>query len=108
MNASAKKHSDRQFREAVVKLKVAGLSLGEIDPYKYKSKKLTKTKNALTLKISGSNYVSEKTRTTFEEALQDGYKIQQAVAETPQPNRNNPSESTMSKTEKETIKENGY
>ena len=31
--ASAKKDSDRQLREAIVKLKVAGLNLGMVDPF---------------------------------------------------------------------------
>ncbi|MCP4756342.1 MAG: acyltransferase domain-containing protein [Proteobacteria bacterium] len=84
LNASAKKDSDRQLREAVVKLKVAGLSLGDIDTYQYETELKETAKTALTLKLSGMNYVSEKTRKVFEEALQDDHQIQTAV-QTPPP-----------------------
>ncbi|MBN1873643.1 MAG: acyltransferase domain-containing protein [Anaerolineae bacterium] len=33
LNASRQKDSDRQFREAVVRLQVAGMQLGNVDPY---------------------------------------------------------------------------
>ena len=33
LNSSRTKPADRQFREAVVKLRVAGVALGNIDPY---------------------------------------------------------------------------
>ncbi|MBS1248520.1 MAG: Phenolphthiocerol synthesis polyketide synthase type I Pks15/1 [Chloroflexi bacterium] len=37
LNSSRKKSSDRQFREAVVRLRVAGLPLEDVDPYGVKS-----------------------------------------------------------------------
>ncbi|MBU3914342.1 acyltransferase domain-containing protein, partial [bacterium] len=80
LNANARRDSDRQYREAVVKLKVAGLSLKDIDPYELIPEITEKKKNAMTLKLSGTNYVSEKTKTIFEEALQDGHQIQAAVS----------------------------
>ncbi|MCP4753314.1 MAG: acyltransferase domain-containing protein, partial [Proteobacteria bacterium] len=76
LNASAKKNSDRQFREAVVQLKVAGLAIGNIDPYQFESEQPVKEKTALTLKLNGTNYVSNKTQRAFEEALADGHRIQ--------------------------------
>ncbi|MDF1516021.1 MAG: hypothetical protein P1S60_19590, partial [Anaerolineae bacterium] len=33
LNSSRTKSADRQFREVVVKLRIAGIYLGEIDPY---------------------------------------------------------------------------
>ena len=33
LNSSRKKSGDRQLREAIVQLKIAGLPLGNIDPY---------------------------------------------------------------------------
>jgi len=85
LNANAKKDSDRQFREAVIHLRVAGLVLDDIDPYQLIPEMQETKKNALTLKLSGMNYVSEKTKKVFEEALNDGHKIQSSTAQTPQP-----------------------
>jgi len=76
LNGSAKKESDRQFREAVMKLRVAGLPLGDIDPYVRIPEHSEKEKKGLTLKLSGMNYVSEKTRAAFEQALMDGHRIE--------------------------------
>lgn len=79
MNANSKRDSDVQFRDAVVQLKVSGLSLKNVDPYEKTAVVPEKKKAAMTLKIGGSNYVSEKTRREFEEALQDGYKVTAAA-----------------------------
>ncbi len=84
LNANAKKNSDRQFRDAIVKLKVVGMELGDFDQFEYRPEITEKKKTALTLKLSGTNYVSEKTRQAFEEALNDGHQIQTAIpASTP-------------------------
>ncbi len=80
VNASAKKGGDRQYREAIVKLAVTGIDLNRVDPFEFRPVLSEKKKNALTLKISGMNYVSEKTRKGFEEALEDGHKIQQTMS----------------------------
>jgi len=85
LNASPKKESDRQFREAVMKLRVAGLPLDNIDPYEYIPEFQETKKNAMTLKLGGMNFVSEKTRNAFEDALNDGHTIQSAAVETAQP-----------------------
>ena len=84
LNANAKKDSDRQLREAVLRLRIAGLVLGDIDPYQVIPELQETKKNALTLKLGGMNYVSEKTKKVFEEALNDGHKIQPGAAQTPQ------------------------
>ena len=78
MNASAKKDSDVQFREAVVELKVAGLQLDDIDPYQLPNPEPSEKKTSLTLKLGGMNYVSEKTKKAFEETLNDGFRISSA------------------------------
>ena len=85
LNASNKKESDRQFREAVMRLRVSGLPLDDIDPYQLIPDIQETKKNALTLKLGGMNYVSEKTKKVFEEALNDGHKINSSVTQTPQP-----------------------
>ncbi|MEM6401950.1 MAG: beta-ketoacyl synthase N-terminal-like domain-containing protein, partial [Cyanobacteria bacterium P01_D01_bin.116] len=70
------KNSDRFLREAVVGLRVAGLPLRDIDPYKLEqSAEFTQNQKGLTVRLNGSNYISENTRTTFEKALQNGYQI---------------------------------
>ncbi|CAA6806979.1 MAG: omega-3 polyunsaturated fatty acid synthase subunit, PfaA, partial [uncultured Aureispira sp.] len=75
MNANAKKDSDLQFRQAVLQLRVLGLSLGNIDPFKAPSlKPAPKTK--MTVNMGGHNYVSPGTQKAYQEALNDGYQIQ--------------------------------
>jgi polyketide-type polyunsaturated fatty acid synthase PfaA len=99
LNASAKKDSDRQFREAVLRLRIAGLALDDIDPYQVIPEITETKKNALTLKLGGMNYVSEKTKKVFEEALNDGHKIQSGA---PQPTvSKNIQKPEMNKTETE-------
>ncbi|MFH2129800.1 MAG: beta-ketoacyl synthase N-terminal-like domain-containing protein [bacterium] len=85
LNASAKKDSDRQFREAVMRLRVAGLPIGDIDPYQRIPETREIKKTAMTLQLGGMNYVSEKTKKAFEEALNDGHKIQSGIPPVPQP-----------------------
>jgi polyketide-type polyunsaturated fatty acid synthase PfaA len=75
LNASAKKDSDRQLREAVVKLKVAGLRLGKIDPFQGRKVTAPKKRSAVTVKLNGGLFVSEKTRKAFDRALNDGYRL---------------------------------
>ncbi|WP_413172235.1 beta-ketoacyl synthase N-terminal-like domain-containing protein [Anabaena azotica] len=77
LNPSTQKNSDRSLREAAVQLRVIGMALSNLDPYQLPPAiPATPTKKALTVKLKGVNYVSEKTRNAFTEALQDGYKIQ--------------------------------
>ncbi len=81
LNANPKKDSDRQLREAVVQLRVAGMPLTGFDPYELrKPAKPTKKKSPVMVTLNGGYYVSEKTRRAFDQALNDGFQIQQAVA----------------------------
>jgi polyketide-type polyunsaturated fatty acid synthase PfaA len=75
LNASRKTDSDYQLRDAVIQLRVAGLSLHHLDPYSLKSPFLFQSlkEKELTVRLNGSNYVSGKTRAAFENALQDGH-----------------------------------
>jgi acyl transferase domain-containing protein len=74
VNASQRKSCDYQLRDAFVQLCVAGLPLQTIDPYQEYHNRPTDTKKPLmTVKLNGSNYVSDKTRAAFENALQDGH-----------------------------------
>jgi acyl transferase domain-containing protein len=80
LNASPKKDSDRQLREAAVQLRVAGLPLGNIDPYQTPRKTQPGRKNSpVTVKLNGGCYVSPKTQAAFENALKDGFKIKPDV-----------------------------
>jgi len=83
LNASPKKPADRQFRDAVLQLRVAGLQLGDIDPYQRDPKVEIKKKSPLSMLLNGANYVSEKTKQAFEDALSDGFKVAQAKAPEP-------------------------
>jgi polyketide-type polyunsaturated fatty acid synthase PfaA len=85
LNASPKKDSDRQLREAVVKLKVAGLHLGRIDPFQSRVVTAPKKRSAVTVKLNGGLFVSEKTRRGFEKALNDGFKLVHPQPVAPEP-----------------------
>ncbi len=78
LNASHDKDSDLQLRKAYVKLRVAGLALGPLDPYGQlpETSRLGNGKHdSMTVKLNGNNYVSPKTKTEFAAALQDGHQI---------------------------------
>ncbi|NEO68322.1 beta-ketoacyl synthase N-terminal-like domain-containing protein [Moorena sp. SIO3H5] len=80
LNPSREKDSDLQLRQAVMQLRVAGLPLQNLDPYQHEPI-LTKTKGTKRMQVplSGSNYISEKTKAAFEQALQDGYQVKSQV-----------------------------
>jgi acyl transferase domain-containing protein len=76
MNANAKKDSDRQMRDAVVQLRVAGLELGDIDPYQAERKGAKpRKKSGISVTLNGGLYLTEKTRTKFDQSLKDGFQI---------------------------------
>lgn len=70
LNPSRQKDSDRSLREAVVQLRVAGMSLSNLDPYQVVPKEQPE-KHPLNVSLTSVNYVSEKTKKTFEKALQE-------------------------------------
>ena len=70
LNASRQKDSDLQFREAVVQLRVAGLSLPNLDPYQVVQTK-QEEKHPLNVSLTSVNYVSEKTKQS-KQTLYDG------------------------------------
>lgn len=71
--------SDMQFRYAVAKLCVAGIDIADIDPCMKLMKPPTqKGSNRLNVKLNGSNYVSDKTRKAFIDALNDDFTINKA------------------------------
>ncbi len=79
LNENPKKDSDILFREAMVKLCVLGLPLEVLDPYSLPAKELPENKSALSVRLSGTNYVSDATRNDFENALNDGFKVENAI-----------------------------
>jgi acyl transferase domain-containing protein/acyl carrier protein len=77
LNPSPQKNSDRSLREAVVQLRVIGMNLTNIDPYKLPvTLPPSDGKKALSVKLNGINYVSEKTRNAFTEALENGHQVE--------------------------------
>ncbi|MDM8536112.1 SDR family NAD(P)-dependent oxidoreductase [Desulfobacterales bacterium HSG17] len=78
LNASPKKCSDTQLRQAAVQLCVAGIPLEDIDIYRELKDPGAKKPGLMNISLNGSNYISEKTRNAYEEALNDGHKIKQA------------------------------
>ncbi|NEO76984.1 type I polyketide synthase [Moorena sp. SIO4G3] len=76
LNASRQQDSDRQLRQAVIQLRVAGLPLKNLDPYQIEPPApKTDNKKPLNFRLNCSNYVSEKTKKAFEQALQDGHQV---------------------------------
>ncbi|QLE59067.1 type I polyketide synthase [Nostoc sp. TCL26-01] len=76
LNPSVQKNSDRSLREATVQMRVLGMSLKNLDPYQTQpTLPPVENKKALSVKLRGINYVSEKTKNAFAEALNNGHKV---------------------------------
>ena len=75
LNENPKKDSDRLLREAMVKLCVMGLPLQKFDPFALPFQEAPITKSAMNVRLNGTNYVSEKTRQEFENAMNDGFQV---------------------------------
>jgi len=70
LNPSRQLDSDRQIREAVVQLRVVGVPMRGIDPYQRQTAAPpTRKRRGPMVKLNGSNYVSEKTRADYADAL---------------------------------------
>ena len=80
LNENPKKDSDRLLREAMVKLCVMGLPLQKFDPFALPSQEAPITKSAMNVRLNGTNYVSEKTRQEFENAMNDGFQVSSPAA----------------------------
>jgi acyl transferase domain-containing protein/acyl carrier protein len=76
LNGSHQKNSDRTMREAVVQLRVAGLPLKDLDPYQIPTVPTAEINKGLNIRINGVNYVSDKTKKVWEDALSGNDKIQ--------------------------------
>ena len=74
VNPSAGKDSDLQFRQAFVQMRVLGLRMQHIDPYKKDLVPLP-PKSKLTVQLSGNNYVSAATQKAYQEVMNDGFQI---------------------------------
>jgi acyl transferase domain-containing protein len=80
LNATRQKDSDRQLREAVMQLRVAGLHLKSLDPYQKPQETPDNEPNKLlNVRLNSSNYVTEKTKMAFEKALQDGHQVKSSA-----------------------------
>ncbi|WP_199332660.1 type I polyketide synthase [Anabaena catenula] len=110
LNPSTQKNSDRTLREAAIQLRVIGMALANLDPYQLTPViPPTSTKKTLSVKLNGVNYVSEKTKNAFTEALQDGFtvgagsppltlpespRLETLIENSVQPNNNIPAQTT--------------
>ncbi|ODG99976.1 beta-ketoacyl synthase [Nostoc sp. KVJ20] len=92
LNTSHLKDSDRTLRQAVIQLRVAGLPLQNLDPYQleYKIPEASPNK-VLNVRLNSTNYVSEKTKQSFEKAMQNGHQVKSTVGNGNQPATANPS-----------------
>ena len=69
LNTNPKSSSDAQFRQAVVQMRVLGINLGNTDPYKKNQKKTKTEHNKVSVILNGGLYITEKTRSDFENSL---------------------------------------
>ncbi len=74
LNTSPQKDSDRQLREAVVQLQVAGLSLDNLDPYQ-RVYTIQVQPSKLNVRLGSVNHVSEKVKKSYAEALSNGHQV---------------------------------
>ena len=80
LNPSRQGNSDRQLREAVVQLRVAGVPMRGIDPYQREAAPApARKRRGLIVKLNGSNYVSEKTRADYAEAIASAPKMSESI-----------------------------
>ena len=85
LNPSTQKNSDRSLREAAVQLRVVGLTLKNLDPYQIEPVlPPVEKKKALNVRLNGINYVSEKTKNAFPEALRNGHQVSLPVTTAPE------------------------
>ncbi|MBE9049538.1 acyltransferase domain-containing protein [Nostocales cyanobacterium LEGE 11386] len=75
LNPSTQKNSDRSLREAAVQLRVVGLPLKNLDPYQVEPALPVEQKKALNVRLKGINYVSDKTKNAFTQALENGHTV---------------------------------
>ncbi|MCC5637080.1 acyltransferase domain-containing protein [Nostoc sp. CHAB 5844] len=83
LNPSTQKNSDRSLREAAVQMRVIGMQLKNLDPYQVQPVLPPEKKKTLSVRLNGINYVSEKTRNGFKEALESGHKVSLPAATAP-------------------------
>ncbi|AFY35882.1 type I polyketide synthase [Calothrix sp. PCC 7507] len=87
LNPSTQKNSDRSLREAAVQLRVIGMNLKNLDPYQIPPTPPApedQKKKALTVKLNGISYKSEKTKNAFAQALQNGHQVKLAATPSPE------------------------
>ena len=71
LNANTKGDSDAQFRQAVLQMRVLGFALGNVDPFRQYTAPEQKQPSKVSVTLNGGLYITEKTRTDFEKALQE-------------------------------------
>ncbi len=86
LNASRQKDSDSQLRRAVVQLRVAGLTLQDIDPYQQPAQPPRKP-GRLNVRLNGGPYVTEATKAGFQKALEDRHEVKIVMNEATKPEK---------------------
>ncbi|MEQ8970426.1 MAG: beta-ketoacyl synthase N-terminal-like domain-containing protein [Coleofasciculus sp. C1-SOL-03] len=81
LNPSREKDSDLQLRQALLQLRVAGLPLPDFDPYSLEPTSVEAAGNnrQMSVILGGCNYITPKTKAAFEQALQDGHRIESSL-----------------------------
>ena len=75
---------DADLARAAAQLRVAGVLTGDMDPFQRIWPPKPQKNSPLNIRLNGSNYVSEKTRKAYEEALNNGFCIERSPMKTEQ------------------------
>ena len=74
INPNSKKDSDLQLRQAAVQMRVLGLTLNNVDPFKRNFGAIP-APTKMNVKLSGNNYVSAATQKAYTDVLNNDFKI---------------------------------
>lgn len=69
LNPNPKGDSDMQFRQAVLQMRVLGLSLGNVDPCRRYDESKASLASKVAVNLNGGLYMTEETRKKFEDAI---------------------------------------
>lgn len=69
LNPNSKGDSDLQFRQAVLQMRLTGLKLGDVDPYRQNQNSKKASPSKVAVKLNGGLYTTEERKKKFEDAV---------------------------------------
>ncbi|MDO9545846.1 MAG: beta-ketoacyl synthase N-terminal-like domain-containing protein [Pelolinea sp.] len=104
LNENTKGNSDLQYRQAILQMRVLGFKLGISDPHKDHQVHTQPAHSKVAVKLNGGLYITQKTRSKFDEALQEKHFVTtntntaQRASEQPSTNHKSSSDQTSQDT----------